>query len=373
MKFSDIPGHEQVKQRLRDMVDCDRIPHALLLEGPAGTGKMMLARAMAQYIHCENRTNGDSCGKCPSCLQHQSSNHIDTMFSFPIVKGGHDNPISDDYMDEWRHMIADSPYMDFQHWLSLIQAGNSQPVIFVSEADSLIHKLSFTTHKAQYKVVIMWLPERLKVEAANKLLKLIEEPFHDTIFLLVSNDSKSILPTIYSRTQRILVHRLPDEIVAQQLMATKAMSATDAMAVAHNADGNMLAAEAALSLTKEDREFLDLFMELMRKSYQNQMGELKTWTVNVSALGRESIIRFLNYCLRLVRENFIRNLNEPQLNYMNSDEAAFSVKFSRFINERNVEHISKEFDAAIADIAGNANSKIVLFDLAVRMCIYLKA
>jgi DNA polymerase-3 subunit delta' len=219
----------------------------------------------------------------------------------------------------------------------------------------------------------MWLPERLKVEAANKLLKLIEEPFHDTIFLLVSNDSKSILPTIYSRTQRILVHRLPDEIVAQQLMATKAMSATDAMAVAHNADGNMLAAEAALSLTKEDREFLDLFMELMRKSYQNQMGELKTWTVNVSALGRESIIRFLNYCLRLVRENFIRNLNEPQLNYMNSDEAAFSVKFSRFINERNVEHISKEFDAAIADIAGNANSKIVLFDLAVRMCIYLKA
>lgn len=373
MKFSDIPGHDNLKERLRDMVDADRIPHAILIEGPAGTGKMMLARAMAQYIHCENRTDGDSCGSCPACLQHRTANHIDTIYSFPIVKGGHDNPVSDDYMDEWRHMLDESPYMDFLHWLSLIQAGNSQPQIFVSEADSLIHKLSFTAHKARYKVVIMWLPERLKTEAANKLLKLIEEPFHDTLFLLVSNDAKSILPTIYSRTQRIVAHRLPDDTVARQLIERRGLSHADAMAVAHNADGSMLAAETALSFSKEEKQFLELFISLMRKAYQNQMAELKEWTVTVAAFGRETIIRFLTYCLRLVRENFIMNLNEPSLNYLNSAEAAFSSKFSRFINERNVERIAAEFDTAIIDIAGNANPKLVLFDLAVRMCIYLKA
>ena len=355
------------------MADNDRIPHALLIEGPSGTGKMMLARAMAQYIHCENRNGGDSCGECPACIQHRSINHIDTIYSFPIVKGGHENPVSDDYMDQWRRMSEDSPYMDFLHWLSLIQAGNSQPQIYVSEADSLIHKLSFTAHKAKYKVVIMWLPERLKTEAANKMLKLIEEPFHDTLFILVSNDAKKILPTIYSRTQRIIVHRLPDEIVANCLVETKGLSMADAMAIAHNADGSMLAAETALSFSKEEKQFLELFMSLMRKAYQNQMADLKEWTVTISAFGRETIIRFLNYCLRLVRENFIMNLNVPQLNYLNSAEAAFSSKFSRFINERNVERISQEFDSAITDIAGNANPKLVLFDLAVRMCIYLKA
>lgn len=373
MKFSDIPGHQSVKERLRSMADNDRIPHALLIEGPFGTGKMMLARAMAQYIHCENRNGGDSCGECPACIQHRSINHIDTIYSFPIVKGGHENPVSDDYMDQWRRMSEDSPYMDFLHWLSLIQAGNSQPQIFVSEADSLIHKLSFTAHKAKYKIVIMWLPERLKTEAANKMLKLIEEPFHDTLFILVSNDAKKILPTIYSRTQRIIVHRLPDEIVANRLVETKGLSMADAMAIAHNADGSMLAAETALSFSKEEKQFLELFMSLMRKAYQNQMADLKEWTVTISAFGRETIIRFLNYCLRLVRENFIMNLNVPQLNYLNSAEAAFSSKFSRFINERNVERISQEFDSAITDIAGNANPKLVLFDLAVRMCIYLKA
>ena len=147
----------------------------------------------------------------------------------------------------------------------------------------------------------------------------------------------------------------------------------DAMAIAHNADGSMLAAETALSFSKEEKQFLELFMALMRKAYQNQMADLKEWTVTISAFGRETIIRFLNYCLRLVRENFIMNLNVPQLNYLNSAEAAFSSKFSRFINERNVERISQEFDSAITDIAGNANPKLVLFDLAVRMCIYLKA
>ena len=318
MKFSDIPGHQSVKERLRSMADNDRIPHALLIEGPSGTGKMMLARAMAQYIHCENRNGGDSCGECPACIQHRSINHIDTIYSFPIVKGGHENPVSDDYMDQWRRMSEDSPYMDFLHWLSLIQAGNSQPQIFVSEADSLIHKLSFTAHKAKYKIVIMWLPERLKTEAANKMLKLIEEPFHDTLFILVSNDAKKILPTIYSRTQRIIVHRLPDEIVANRLVETKGLSMADAMAIAHNADGSMLAAETALSFSKEEKQFLELFMALMRKAYQNQMADLKEWTVTISAFGRETIIRFLNYCLRLVRENFIMNLNVPQLNYIST-------------------------------------------------------
>lgn len=374
MRFSDIPGHEEIKSRLRAMADADRMPHALLIEGPSGVGKMMLARAFSQYIHCENRINGDSCGQCPSCIQHASGNHIDTVYSFPILKGGRENPVSDDYLPEWHTMLKESPYMDFQHWLALIQAGNTQPIIYASEADALIRRLNFTAHKSRYKTVIMWLPERLQPAAANKLLKLLEEPFHDTIFILVSNDAKGILPTIYSRTQRVVAHRLPDSLIADSLMrrASK-LTPADAMALAHNAEGNMNAALAGMSNSKEESLFLDMFMALMRQAYTNQMVGLRDWTVKLAEKGRETILRFLRYCERMVRENFILNINVPQLNYLNDSEAAFSSKFSRFINERNVERIMAEFDSAIIDIAGNANPKIVLFDLAVRMCILLKA
>lgn len=373
MKFSDIPGHDSVKSRIRTLIDNDKIPHALLLEGPVGIGKFAMARATAQYIHCENRRDGDSCGCCPSCLQHQSFNHIDTHFVFPVVKKTKPKKsFSDDYIDEWREFLQENPYMDFEQWLVALDNANAQPVIYVDESEELIRKLNFTSHSAKYKVVLMWLPERMNAECANKLLKLIEEPYEDTKFILVSNNSQEILPTIYSRTQRIEMKRLSDDILANSLVEKYSVDYQDAMAVAHIADGNMIAAEKGLCLNKENQKFLDLFMQLMRLAYQRKVKELRDWSADIHGLGREQSMRFLDYCQRLIRENFIYNLQEPRLNYLNRDEASFSANFARFITERNVMKLIDVLNRAKIDIAGNANAKIVMFDMSIKVILLLK-
>ncbi len=372
MKFSDIPGHDQAKGRIRAMIDSDRIPHALLIEGQPGIGKFMLARATAQYIHCENRKNGDSCGVCPACIQHQTFNHIDTIFSFPVAKKGGKNVVSDDYINEWRKFLDKSPFMNFQEWMKSLDSIKTQPQIYTSESDKLSRDLNFTSHRAKYKVVLLWLPERLREEAANKMLKLIEEPHDDTLFILVSNNSKEILPTIYSRTQRIELKRLTDDDVSAYLENNYPIDHSDALAIAHLSEGSVLRAIDALSLSKEGQKFFEMFKSLMRLAYQRKVKELKDWAIEVDSMGREQSIRFLTYCERLIRENFIFNLNIRQLNFMNRDEHDFSKNFARFVNERNVIKIIDELDSACVDIAGNGSGKIVLFDMAVRMIILLK-
>lgn len=374
MKFSDIPAHNFAKQKLRTFVDRNKIPHAILLEGPSGIGKYALARAFAQYIHCQNRQNGDSCGMCPSCLQHESFNHIDTHFVFPVVKkSSPKKSFSDDYIDAWKDFLSENPYMDFQKWLVALDNVNAQPVIYVDESEELIRKLNFTSHQAKYKVVLFWLPERMNQECANKLLKLIEEPYGDTLFVFVSNNSREILPTIYSRTQRIELKRLSDDVIAQYLVDNYAVEGQDALALAHIADGNIIEADKIVSLSKENQKFLELFIQLMRLSYQRKVKELKSWSVDVAGLGREQIMRFLTYTQRLIRENFIYNLSVSELNYLNREEAQFSRNFAKFITESNVIKLIDVFNKALTDISGNANAKIVMYDMSIKVILLLKS
>ena len=374
MKFSDIISHDAAKKRLQSFVETERIPHAILLEGPEGIGKFALARAFAQYVHCENPQNNDSCGRCPSCLQHQSFNHIDTHFVFPVVKRkGKNTVISDDYIEEWREFLNQNPYMDFEKWLVALDNINAQPQIYVDESADIIRKLNFTAHKAKYKIVLLWLPERMKIECANKLLKLIEEPYSDTLFVLVSNDAKQILPTIYSRTQRIEMIRLGNGEVSSYLVQKYAIDENKADSIAHLSEGNINKAEKELNISNETSRFFSLFVELMRLAYQRKIHDLKRWSADVASLGREQEIQFLDYCQRLIRENFIYNLNTNGLNYMNSDETQFSVNFAKFITERNVEKLISVLNKAQCDISGNANAKIVFFDLSVKVILLLKS
>ncbi|MBR5435268.1 MAG: AAA family ATPase [Muribaculaceae bacterium] len=372
MKFSEIPGNESTKQRMRAMCATGHIPHALLLEGQSGVGKMMLARAFAQYIHCEHRDpDGDACGKCPSCLQHESFNHIDTIFIYPVVKGKSSKALSDDYAADWHEFLRESPWMDFDEWHSRL-GSTTRPSIYVEESQELIHKLNFTSHRSQYKIVIVWLPERMNIECANKLLKIIEEPHSDTIFLFVSNNSAEIIPTIYSRCQRIEVKRLSDDVVAGCLTAGFAVDPAEAMSVAHVAEGSMVRAIGAIKAGSESQRHLDLFMRLMRLAYMRDVKNLKEWSATTAKLSREELLSFLTYCERMVRENFILNLHDTRLNYLNSAEAAFSAKFSPFINERNVMKIIEVINEAVADVSGNANARIVLFDVAIKMILLIK-
>lgn len=375
MKFKEIPGNEICKQRLIDMVDNDRIPHALLLEGPEGIGKLAMARAMAQYIHCTNKQSGDSCGECAPCRQHQALNHIDTFYVFPVVKLDKMNtpPISDDFLAEWNEFLADGIYADINKWATFFNKKNSHPVTYVTESASLLHKLSFTTHTSRYKVIVWWLPERMNEEASNKLLKMIEEPFPDTLFIMVSNNPKAILPTIYSRVQRIEMRRLSDADVAGRLESTHSIDPTDAMSIAHISDGNMIKAYANIQTDNDANEFFDFFVTLMRLAYQRKIKDLREWSSDLTALGRERELSFYEYAIRLIRENFIFNFNTPDLNYMNRKESGFSTNFARFITERNVEKLIEVFDKARIDIAGNANGKVVNLDVAIKVILLLKS
>ncbi|MDE6265777.1 MAG: DNA polymerase III subunit delta [Muribaculaceae bacterium] len=375
MRFSDITGHEAVKNQLKALADTDRIPHALLLQGKQGTGKFALARALAQYIHCENRSGGDSCGTCPSCIQHQSFNHIDTFYSFPVIKkkGSTRPPVSDDYSEEWHEFLKEDPYMDPSNWTRALGNPSTQVSMYVTESDDLLHKLSFTSHYSRYKIVLMWLPEKMNEQCANKMLKLIEEPMEDSLFIITSDNPGEILPTIYSRCQRIEVNRLADEDIARFLTENFSTDRQEALSVAHNAEGSVTEAVRQLSVADESRLFFAKFVELMRLAYQRKIVDLRKWSLDISDMSREQQLSFLRYCTRLMRENFIYNLHDTRLNYMNGEESEFSKRFSPFINERNVVQLVNTFDGAIADIAGNTNSKIVFFDVAIRVILLLKS
>lgn len=375
MKFSDIPGHDSVKQRMRQMVASDHLPHALLLEGPAGIGKLALARAFAQYIHCETPDpKGDSCGECRSCRLHQSMNHVDTHYSYPVVKldGMNTAPTSEDFYPEWTEFAANRIYTDIAAWSSTFSKRNAHPIIYVTESEALVRKLAFTSHVSRYKIVIMWLPERLNETAANKLLKLIEEPFEDTIFILVSDNPAEILPTIYSRVQRLALKRLPDSIVAENLMKRGGLHMTDAMAIAHNAAGNMIDAVNGLNANKELRTYFDSFVSLMRLAYMRDVKQLREWADDLALLGREQELDFYDYATRMIRENFMLNFNVPALTYLSQTEHAFSARFSRFITVKNVEKLIEVFTDAKRDIAGNGNGKIINFDVAIKTILLLK-
>lgn len=376
MKFADIPFHDDVKHRLRSMVDSGHIPHALLLEGPHGSGKFQLARALAQYIHCTGRTaGGDACGRCPTCLQHEKFNHIDTYYSYPVLKrksSANSVTVSDDYADEFRRLLADSPFMDFELWLSLLGKPDGQPVMYVDEAASLLERLSRTARQSQYKIVLMWLPERLNEAAANKLLKLVEEPYPDTLFIMTSDTPAEILPTIYSRTQRVAVRRYSDDELAD-ILERMGIDRVDAEAAAAISDGNVAAALRAFAGTDRERLlYLELFKELMRMAYLRKVAELRKWSVKVAELGREGAMRFYSYCARMVRENFIYNIGEDRLVAMSDEEREFSTRFAPFINVYNVEDIFAVLTAARNDTQLNGNQKILAFDLAVKMILLIK-
>ena len=372
MRFADIPGHEDVKGRLRRMADSRRIPHAIVLEGPDGCGKFALARAFAQYIHCQNRTpERDSCGECPSCRQHQSFNHIDTLYSFPVIKKKSKPTVSDDYMSEFVEFMQKSPFMDFEQWMEQLGNPSSQPAMFVEEGQELSRKLGFMTRRSDYKIVLMWLPERMRDDTANKLLKLVEEPSGDAIILMASSNSRQILPTIYSRTQRIPVLRYSDGELASALMSD-GYPPNVAAELARVAQGNVNEAHRLGGASEERKKRFELFTRLMRAAYARKVVELRKWSLDVAQLGREGSIQFVDYCSRLLRESFLMHLGDGRLQSMDDAEQQFMARFFPFINERNVLDFCTLMDEARRDVAANGNAKMVFFDLAVRSIILIR-
>ena len=361
MKFNDITGHKEIIGSLRNLADSGKIPHALLLSGKSGIGKFRTARAFAQYLHCKNRQNGDSCGRCPSCLQHQSHNNPDLHFVYPIVKKD-GALISKDLIEPWKEFLDKYPYMPLEKWNELIKAGNSQPAIYVDESDDILSRAWLSAYQENFKIFIIWQPEKLRPEAANKLLKIIEEPYEDTIFILVSNNDSKILPTIQSRTQRFNFKPLTESELESLLLA-QGVEKEMAADAARISEGSLQKADEIACHPDELNEFSEMFKEMMRAAYALKAKTLKEISDTTAAFGREKLLRFLEYCARMIRENYIYNLKVPQLVLMTQDEETFSSRFAPFIHDGNVEPLMKEIARASTDIERNANSKIVMFDL----------
>lgn len=372
MKFKDIPGHEDVKARLRALVDDNRLPHALLLQGPEGSGKFALARALAQYIHCTDRRDGEPCGLCPSCRQFEAFNHIDTVFSFPVVKKAGKPAYSNDYMREFADFVTEHPWMDFDAWLTALDNPNTLPRIYVDEGIELIRRLSFTAHGGHYKVALLWQPERMNEDTANKMLKLVEEPFPDTVFIMTSDNPREILPTIYSRVQRVDVPRYDVETMRVWLGQQGVTDDDSAADIARLSEGNLNKALKLMEHGSENRTFFEWFIELMRKAYTRDIAALKVWGQKIAGEKRETQIRFLNYCCRMLRENFMYNFNDPAMVLETAEESQFSSKFARFITVNNVVGLLDVFSKAARDITSNANGKIVFFDVVLSVILLLR-
>lgn len=376
MKFTEVIGQEEAKARLLQMVAEGRLPHAMMLCGPSGSGKMALALAFASYLLCENRGDGgDSCGRCRQCAMVAKWEHPDLHFTFPTIKlpsmSPEHKPVSDDFMRQWRQMLSEGPYFSMNRWMEMMGAENQQAIITAGESDGLTRKLSLKSSQGGYKVSVIWLPERMNQECANKMLKLIEEPPSRTVFIMVCEEPDKLLDTIRSRTQRIDVRRTDDESIRQALVERRGIGEDTARRVARMAGGSWLRAVEALDADNENDQFLELFQQLMRLAYMRNIRELKHWSDTMQAMGRERQKRFLNYFLRLVRENFMYNFRQPELVYMTQREEDFARNFARFVNENNILQISDLANRAIRDISQNANARIVFFDMALQMIVLL--
>ena len=381
MLFREIIGQEAVKRQLRQSVREGRIPHAQLFAGISGIGKLQLALAYAQYLNCPHRTDEDSCGVCPTCLQFHKLQHPDLHFVFPIV--GSDE-VCDNFLESWREMILVNRYFDLDDWHRALGVETKQSMIYEKESGEILRKLSLKPYGDGYKVMVIWQPEKMNITTANKLLKLLEEPPERTVFLMVSEHPEQLLATIQSRVQTIRVPRLETETIAAAL-EQEGVAPGRATDIARIANGSYLAAKKKAGEGDENKQELRDFIALFRDAYTvgvlrdpqkkyESLKRLRQWSLDMadSKVGRERQKHFLQYAQQQVRENYIRNVGQPELNYQMEEERDFSVKFAPFIHSGNVEGIMNQLDLAERQIEQNGNAKMVFFDLCLQMIVLIK-
>ena len=376
MNFSEVIGQEAVKERLINMVNEGRLPHALLFCGPQGVGKMALAMAFASYLLAGDDTNEPSSPIVSNArAMLRNWEHPDLHFSYPTIKlpsmSSDHQPISNDFAKEWHTLIMKGTYFTMNQWMKQMEATTQQAIITGAESDELSRILSLKSSQGGYKVSIIWLPERMNLTSANKLLKLLEEPPQGTVFLMVCEEPEKLLETIRSRTQRIDLKRIDDKAIEQALVEKRGIDNDAAYRIARIAHGSWTKALDAIDVGNENREFHNMFQMLMRLCYLRNVKALKRWSELVTGYGREKERRMLTYFQQQVRENFMFNFHKPELNYMTLEEENFAKNFARFINEANVIEINELFQRAYRDIGQNANAKIVFYDMALKLIVLL--
>jgi DNA polymerase III subunit delta' len=370
MKFSEIAGQKDIIGKLLSSVRSERVSHAQLFAGPEGCGGLALALAYAQYVSCENRSPHDSCGICKSCVKYEKLIHPDLHFVFPVIKDKKSNdPVSDNYIAQWRVFAKQTPYAGMNKWLASIEVGNAQGLIFATEASEIVKKLSLKAFESDFKIMIIWLPEKMHLSTANKLLKLVEEPPEKTLFILVSEEPDKVVPTLFSRCQLIKIPSMNSADISGYLVEKLHVHKSKADDISRIAGGNI---DRAIELCEdEDSSLINLerFKNLMRYAWKRDILSLTGWSEEMSAIGREPQKSFISFSLRLIRENLMLTLGQMKnrLVFMTDDEAEFSSKFHPFISQENIYSLADEMNLAYAHIEANGNSRIVFLDLALKI------
>ena len=370
MLFKEIIGHTKIKEKLIHSVKNDRISHAQLILGPEGNGKLALAIAYAQYISCENKQENDSCNTCKSCRKYNKLIHPDLHFVFPVIGSAN---VSDNFIHQWRSYVLQTNFHSFNNWLNFIGTENKQASIYSAESQQIIRKLNLKSFESKYKIMLIWMPEKMNISASNKLLKMLEEPPAKTIFLLISENEEQIITTIRSRTQLIKIPKLSSEDILNILKKQNTTLDEESLInIAKTSNGNFIEAENELNNindSESESQNFELFSRFMRLAFAVKITEIVPLIDEISKLGREKQKNFLHYSLRLIRENFILNSAaeyKKEITYLTKKELEFSQKFNQFINNKNINQLYYEFNKAHQDIERNGYNKIIFLDLSLK-------
>jgi len=375
MLFKEIIGNNSVKKQLIEAVRNNRISHAQIFSGKSGSAKLALALAYAQFLNCENRTTVDSCGICSSCLKFNNLSHPDLHLVIPVLKTKEvQKPVSDHFIGKWRDFITNNYYGSLNGWIDSFGTENKtgqQGTIYKDEANNIHKKLSLKNYEAEYRVVLIWMPERMNLEVSNKLLKLFEEPPKGTIFLLITENTNQLLPTIISRLQSIKIADFTAEDIVNHF-GEQALSLEKAKQLRNLTNADL--AKITQILEDKDGE-LDLFSDFsvwMRLTYKMDVQGISKWVDNLSLKGRKQQNLLLSYAIKMVRECLIYNFASDTLLKTNENEFAFLTKFSPFIHEENSVMITEKLEESIKAINRNANAKILFFELSLQMVKFLR-
>ncbi len=370
MQFVDVIGQQAVKKRFLQSVSEERVSHAQLIFGPEGSGGLPLALAFAQYLTCERPTESDSCGQCPSCIKNHKMVHPDVHYSFPVATVRDiTKPKSTDFLEDFRQTVIDQPYIDLNDWFDCLDIANKQGFMSVEESADILRKLHLKSYESPFKIVILWMPEKMRTEAANKLLKIIEEPPDKTIFFLVTENRDQIISTILSRTQLIKVNRLTDDEVQQALIDRQQLPGSQARSIAHLADGNYHFAMQLAAHEPSEKSIEEQFIEWMRLCFQpmKSFDKLLPWVDSISKSGRERQKQFLIGSIQTLRECLMANLAPAELTRLDDNQKQLLKDFMPFVHQNNINEFIGELNEACYHIERNANPKILFLDLSFRL------
>lgn len=366
MLFSQIIGHEDIKAKLIQNVKENRVAHAQLFLGQEGTGKLALAIAYAQYINCTDKRDNDSCGVCPSCRKFNSLAHPDLHFIFPTTtnKNVKKDPESDLFAAEWREYLEKcDAYADLSSWYNTIDVENKQGAINVRDASTIMRKLNLKAYEAEYKIAVIWMAEKLNIQAANKLLKLLEEPPEKTLFILISENQEELLTTVRSRTVLLKIPKLTSDEVQNALVNKYSCDYNIARNAAALANGNWILAQHYVNDQEEEKLYFQSFQKWMRYCFRFSTSELIDFIANdIKPLGREKQKEFLAYGLNFFHNALLMNNGLRDNVLLPDDEKAFLNNFAPFISNNNIDMITELFEESMNQIERNGNASLIFLD-----------